>query len=156
MKKIAFFLIVITMISCDSDDDSTPTDPLVGVWDLNRSFVNDEEQIVGDCERLSLIQVFENGFYDRDDYNYDDITDSCNSFHSDDAVQVTPNSVTRVLTDYPNAAWENQGDGNYKFTLEASGPVKNITLETSNTTFSFTESVGDSIYKRVYIKVPSI
>ncbi len=146
---------VITCISCNSDDDSTSTDLLVGTWDLNRAFVNDEEQIVSDCERLSLIQVFENGFYDRSDYNYDDITDSCRTLYSDDAVQVTPNNVTRVLTDYPNAAWENLGDGNYTFTLEASGPVQNITLETSNT-FSFTEVVGDSIYKKVYIKVPSI
>lgn len=143
---------VITCISCSNDDD-TPPDLLVGDWGFSRAFINDVEQTISDCDRYDLIKVFANGFYVI--FDSDDATGICQTIISDDAVQVTPNDVTRVLTDYPNAAWENLGDGNYKFTLEESGPVQNITLETGNS-FSFTEAVGDSIYKKVYIKVPSI
>lgn len=150
MKKITLFLVVITCISCNSDDDTTPTDPIVGTWDLAAVLVNNVEQTVSDCERLSVIDVFENGFYSINEY--DDATGTCQTFISDDAVQVMPNPNTILLTDYPDAMWESQDNGTYAFTLEETAPVSIITLEIGNA-FSFTETEGDTIRKYIYAKV---
>lgn len=135
MKKLILLLSVITLSfnSCDSDDDSSSQDPIVGTWNLNQSFENDEEYELDNCDKEGALTFNSNGTYSSISY-YTDSDDTCS-------------------VDYESTGtWENNENGVYTFIDDESDAEQTLTITFSGNTFYYTDIDGSYTYKEVYIK----
>ena len=67
MKKVLLFLTICTLIfTACSDDNSQPTDSLIGTWSLHQRFENGIEENLTDCVKKSTTTLNENGSYNCD------------------------------------------------------------------------------------------
>ena len=63
MKKITFALLITfttILFSCQSDDDATTNDPIVGKWKYTSQTINGVESEFDECEKKSTITFLDN------------------------------------------------------------------------------------------------
>jgi len=138
MKKSLLLLSVFAIIftSCNNDDDSPPPtiDPIIGIWTYHKSFINDVEQILTDCETEATLNFNSNGSYS---YAFYEVT-----------------SGVCQLEESLSGTWTNAQDGMYTITLEGEATTGPVTFE-NNTFFIVTTEINQGlaiVYKEVYIK----
>ncbi len=133
MKKAILLTTVILstlFISCGSDDDGGPQDPIVGKWQIEARFDGDTEVNISDCEKQDTFDIKADGTYTSVD-------------------NLEPNSGTACTEIQVSGTWENKGNDIYNFTVEGNttgGNDFNITFPDGKLTFTFQGS------REVYIR----
>lgn len=148
MKKLIFILsllfIAVNFVSCnDDDDDPKSIDKIVGKWQLDQEFLNNEELPLDACDKMSVIEIFENNTYTEKDFIYDDEQLNCIPF------------------DTVTGTWEHVGGSTYKISDISSVPGVEIAIEVkvvfqnNKMIIEFSETIdGETIsLKFIFIKV---
>ncbi|MCF6294413.1 MAG: lipocalin family protein [Flavobacteriaceae bacterium] len=132
MKKLIllFSVFALMLTSCNKDNDTPSQDSFIGTWTYYKSFENDVEIELSDCDLQDTIQVNADGTFSFSDY--DDFAGPCELDFSG------------------TGTWENVGDGNYSTTIDGETSVVNLTFE--GNTFYFEEVDEDITYREVYIR----
>ncbi|RZS93523.1 lipocalin family protein [Aquimarina brevivitae] len=142
MKKLTFTLllaITATLFSCQTDDDATPQDPIMGNWQLKSESANGI--IIGDddCRMQSTIT------FSADKYNYEDFDENENG----NCIKASGAGVWKYFGDgvYGIADSEEEGfDSDEFFTPIFDGDEMTIRLEfNTGEDFQF-------IYEVVYVR----
>lgn len=150
MKKLFLFLSVflaaLSFNSCNNDDeDNNPQiqDKIIGEWKLNQEFLNNEEQLLDDCDKRGIIEFFIDGTYTEKDFQYDESLGNCQPLET------------------VHGTWEYLGSSMYKISDISSVPGVDIALEVKITFVSnsmiveFSETIEgvDISLKFIFIKV---
>lgn len=148
MKKLIFILsllfIAANFISCnDDDDDPISIDKIVGNWQIDQEFLNNEELPLDECDKMSVIEFFQNETFTEKDYIYDDAMENCQLFETF------------------NGTWENIDGSTYKISDISNVPGIDIAIEvkiifqSNKMIVEFSETIdGETIsFKFIFIKV---
>lgn len=148
MKKLIFILsllfIAANFISCnDDDDDPISIDKIVGNWQIDQEFLNNEELPLDECDKMSVIEFFQNETFTEKDYIYDDVMENCQLFETF------------------NGTWENIDGSTYKISDISNVPGIDIAIEvkiifqSNKMIVEFSETIdGETIsFKFIFIKV---
>lgn len=103
MKKLSFLLsillVALSFNSCTSDDDNVTPDKIIGKWRLSQIFVQVDQESIDymptECEKKSTIEFFDNGTYKQNDFEFNDLSNTCEAFET------------------VNGTWENLGNSLY-------------------------------------------
>ena len=135
MKKLILLLSVITLTfsSCDSDDDSSSQDPIIGIWNYHQGFENNEEYELSSCDKQDEITFNSDGTFSSKSY-YENEDEIC------------------TLDNLSTGTWENLGDNLYEFIDDEDNYTSETTITFSDDTFYFIDEDGSDTYKDVYIK----
>ena len=117
MKKITLFLILFTFVftSCKKDDDATNVDSFVGTLTIQKVFINDIEQTIGDCGKKFNIIVNANGTLTSNIYEEGNPPDSC-------------------ISSIEKGTWKNKGDSKYSTTIDGKTNELTVTFESNTVT----------------------
>ena len=137
MKKLILLFTVVTFAftSCSSDDDSSSSDPLIGIWTWHQSFFNGVEQTLDDCDRMDTVTINANGtlteryFFEIDGVCEPDGTDA--------------------------ATWQNLGNNLYRIIYGAGTSEEEILEQTimfQGNTVYIEETDGSDSFRIVYKK----
>lgn len=125
MKKIISILIVavlfISTVSCENDDDTNFSDPIVGTWELIAIFENNVEIPLEFCEDLEVLVFRSNGVFE-DEFFVEDFDFNC------------------VTDEVFVGTWEYEGGGDYIFELDGDVVIENIIFNNNNNTFSMIDT----------------
>ena len=148
MKKLIFILsllfIAANFISCnDDDDDPISIDKIVGNWQIDQEFLNNEELPLDECDKMSVIEFFQNETFTEKDYIYDDVMENCQLFETF------------------NGTWENIDGSTYKISDISNIPGIDIAIEvkiifqSNKMIVEFSETIdGETIsFKFIFVKV---
>lgn len=122
MKKFIYlFILIITLNSCESEDDSS-SDPIVGTWQLT-SIIENGEEIATDCEKENTVTFSSNATFTIID-SYDNGNNSCS-------------------TDTATGSWKNKGNSNYSVTIFEKERETKVNFSKNNTVWSSTNTDSD-------------
>ncbi len=118
MKKIvsifSIVVLLVSMMSCENDDDAYVNDPIVGTWDLIAVFENNVEIPLEFCEDLEVLVFRNNGVFE-DIFFVEDFDFNC----VEDEIFV--------------GTWEYVGGGDYLFDNGNFGTIQNVIFNGNNT-----------------------
>lgn len=140
MKKLILLLsvFVLTFTSCNNNDDDSPpppaVNPIVGTWTYHKSFENNVEQTLTDCEKQETLIFNADGNYM---YTYYEVI-----------------SGTCQLEESTSGTWTNEQNSMYTITVGNESSTEPVTFENNTFFIIDTETIqGETItYKEVYIK----
>lgn len=141
MKKLLLLCVIaLTVISCPSDDDSSPAgeNPIVGTWKFFKAFENGVEETLDLCETEETLIYSANGDFSAELYDDFNTTGTCE------------------LEETVTGTWSNTGNL-YSITAEGETNAEEVTFEGNTFFIEFTETSSDTdptpvTYKEVYIK----
>ena len=141
---MSLLFIAANFISCnDDDDDPISIDKIVGNWQIDQEFLNNEELPLDECDKMSVIEFFQNETFTEKDYIYDDVMENCQLFETF------------------NGTWENIDGSTYKISDISNVPGIDIAIEvkiifqSNKMIVEFSETIdGETIsFKFIFIKV---
>lgn len=129
MKKILLLSIfAFTIFSCSSDDNDTQ-DQFIGSWTFQQLFINDIEETLDKCDKMTTLTVKANGTY------------ISNTFSENNSGGCDPRTPA-------NGSWENIGNITYRLTFD--GETNNRQIIFTGNTFSITRTEGSKTYEEIF------
>jgi hypothetical protein len=127
-KNLLFSIFAFVICSCSSVDDDIQ-DQFIGSWTYHQLFINDIEETLENCDKMTTLVVNANGTYISNTFT-DDNNSGCNPR--------TP----------ANGTWEKKG--NITYTLSFDGDTNDVQIIFEGNTISLTRTEGSKTYKEIF------